>query len=133
MPHPTARAVSLPSVFQLWPYCRSGAPPVLVVAQGTLFRSLHRSGRMRESVLPASHMPLILMRLAVAAWLEPEALAGLSKPLYPGPVPSRGQRVRPPDRGRLTRSRMPGRYSRPLDATHGAMAQLAKLQEGEEG
>jgi hypothetical protein len=28
--------------------------------------------------------------------------------------------------------RMPGRYTRALDAVHGAMARLAKIQEGEE-
>src|SRR4051812_35734923 len=48
-------------------------------AQGPLFRSLHRSGRVRAAALPASRVPVILKDLAVRAGLDPDLAAGLSE------------------------------------------------------
>lgn len=108
-----------------------------VVASGPLFRSIHRAGRVRDAALPASRVPVILKRLGAEAGLDPEAVAGLS-----------GHSTRVGAAQDLRRSgasvldlqaeggwrdpRMPGRYTARIDAAHGAMARLARIQEGED-
>ncbi|WP_044438127.1 tyrosine-type recombinase/integrase, partial [Skermanella aerolata] len=81
--------------------------------------------------------PVILKRLGTEAGLDPEAVAGLS-----------GHSTRVGAAQDLRRSgasvldlqaeggwrdpRMPGRYTARIDAAHGAMARLARIQEGED-
>jgi integrase len=107
-----------------------------VVAAGPLFRSIHRSGRVRESALPDSHVPLILKRLATTAGFEAEAVAGLSghstRVGAAQDLRQAGASVLDLQaEGGWRDPRMPGRYTRALDAAHGAMARLARIQEGE--
>lgn len=107
-----------------------------VAAQGPLFRSLHRSGRVRGAALPASHVPLIFKRLAGVAGLDPEMAAGLSghstRVGAAQDLRQAGASVLDLQaEGGWRDPRMPGRYTRALDATQGAMARLAKIQEGE--
>ncbi|MBP2300879.1 tyrosine-type recombinase/integrase [Azospirillum picis] len=109
-----------------------------VAAKGPLFRSIHRSGRVREAALPASALPVILKRLAAAAGLEPEAVAGLSghstRVGAAQDLRQAGASVLDLQaEGGWRDPRMPGRYTRALDAAQGAMARLARIQEGEEG
>ena len=107
-----------------------------MVASGPLFRSIHRAGRVRDAALPASRVPVILKRLGAEAGLDPAAVAGLS-----------GHSTRVGAAQDLRRSgasvldlqaeggwrdpRMPGLYTARIDAAHGAMARLARIQEGE--
>ncbi|KAA0574684.1 tyrosine-type recombinase/integrase [Azospirillum sp. B21] len=107
-----------------------------VADQGPLFRSIHRSGRVRDAALPASTVPVILKRLAAAAGMEPEAVAGLSghstRVGAAQDLRQAGASVLDLQaEGGWRDPRMPGRYTRELDAKQGAMARLARIQEGE--
>ena len=89
-----------------------------------------------HAALPASRVPVILKRLGAEAGLDPAAVAGLS-----------GHSTRVGAAQDLRRSgasvldlqaeggwrdpRMPGLYTARIDAAHGAMARLARIQEGE--
>ena len=104
--------------------------------QGPLFRSIHRSGRVRDAALPASAVPVILKRLAAAAGMEPEVVAGLSghstRVGAAQDLRQAGASVLDLQaEGGWRDPRMPGRYTRELDAKQGAMARLARMQEGE--
>lgn len=108
-----------------------------IVAQGPLFRSIHRSGRVRETALPASRVPLIVKRMARAAGMGAEAVAGLSghstRVGAAQDLRQAGASVLDLQaEGGWRDPRMPGRYTRALDAAHGAMARLARLQEAED-
>src|SRR5687768_9646663 len=104
-------------------------------AGGPLFRSIHRAGRVRDAALPASRVPVILKRLGTAAGLDPGAVAGLSghSTRVGAAQDLRRSGARVLDRqaeGGWRDPRMPGRYTARRDAAHGAMARLARIQEG---
>ena len=108
-----------------------------VVAQGPLFRSIHRSGRVRQSALPASHVPKIIKSLAAAAGFPSEITAGLSGhstrigaaqdlKLFGASV------LELQFEGGWRDPRMPGRYTQAIDVNRGAMARMARAQEEQE-
>jgi hypothetical protein len=89
-----------------------------------------------DSALPASRVPVILRRLALAAGLDPEEAAGLSGHSTGVGAAQDLRRagasvLELQAEGGWKDPRQPGRYTAQLDAGQGAMARLARLQEGE--